>query len=341
MRTMITLRGISPPPRMFEQYCATPRSYAIADVPWPVDDRSIYENALTPVVDGDVAEVSRTLPSNYVTTVRADGTVIIDRLGDASRQVLQANIYPLSRLDWGTEVPWYDGNHIPELIDSQSDIVYPLTLGVPMTPINLAALITDGDGDATPVTADSAYPTGMALFASVASGTPLVAGTFVIPHRATDLTGEYKSFNVTYLIGPLLVPDVVGESLSDAIDDLATAYLNAATVSAYSASVPVGYVISQYPTAGSQVSAFSTISLLISLGPSPGPASIRMRAFALGYIYEQFRNIGDEFEISDPLQYSPYWMTFVDTPPDDWLPALAVFSEYIDREMLEFGRPRS
>lgn len=77
----------------------------------------------------------------------------------------------------------------------------------------------------------------------------------------------------------------------------------------------------------------------IQIIPGPSAATITVRAFALGYIYDQFRNIGDTFSITDPYQYSPYWMTFVDSPPADWLPFLSVFDAYIDREMLEFGRP--
>jgi hypothetical protein len=73
--------------------------------------------------------------------------------------------------------------------------------------------------------------------------------------------------------------------------------------------------------------------------PAPSAASITVRAFALGY-FDIYRNIGDTFVITTPYQYSPYWMAFVDTPPADWTPYLSVFSDFLDREMLEFGRPQ-
>jgi len=74
--------------------------------------------------------------------------------------------------------------------------------------------------------------------------------------------------------------------------------------------------------------------------PPPSIASITVRAFKVGQFANIYRNINDTFVITDPYQYSPYWMAFVDTPPSDWVPYLSPFVELYDREMLEFGRPQ-
>jgi hypothetical protein len=67
--------------------------------------------------------------------------------------------------------------------------------------------------------------------------------------------------------------------------------------------------------------------------------NVRVRAFARGWFNVNVVNIGEEIILTSPRQYSPYWMTFVDTPPDDWLPLLATFDPLADREMMEFGEP--
>lgn len=94
-------------------------------------------------------------------------------------------------------------------------------------------------------------------------------------------------------------------------------------------------------TTQSRIDLYPNIAALASSGGLPPftAAEVGVRAFALGYFANQYRNIDDTFVIVSPYEYSPYWMTFTMQPPSDWTPYLSLFVEHYDREMLEFGRP--
>lgn len=63
-------------------------------------------------------------------------------------------------------------------------------------------------------------------------------------------------------------------------------------------------------------------------------ASVTVRATRPGFVGGYFKNVGDEFEITSPYQYSPYWMDLIDVPPGDW--SLAVFDAVADALRVEF-----
>jgi hypothetical protein len=54
----------------------------------------------------------------------------------------------------------------------------------------------------------------------------------------------------------------------------------------------------------------------------PSIATVAVRAFKTGFFGGQLREVGAVFNITSPFQFSPYWMTLVGSPPDDWLPFL-------------------
>lgn len=73
--------------------------------------------------------------------------------------------------------------------------------------------------------------------------------------------------------------------------------------------------------------------------PGPEIIDVLVRSTALGFFSGLYREIGEEFVISTPQEYSPYWMEFVDPIPASWVSSLSIYLQHIDQEMLEFGRP--
>jgi serine/threonine-protein kinase len=80
--------------------------------------------------------------------------------------------------------------------------------------------------------------------------------------------GSSVRINVSGGPGAVTVPDVVGASADDAAAALQSAGLKAQTTEVPS-DEPRGTVVSQSPTAGSQVARGSTVRLEISSGPAP------------------------------------------------------------------------
>jgi hypothetical protein len=65
----------------------------------------------------------------------------------------------------------------------------------------------------------------------------------------------------------------------------------------------------------------------------PTPAQVTVRAYRLGHFGGLYRVVGEEFEITTPYEYSPYWMTLIDTPPVNWTTLLEPFVPEIDRQI--------
>jgi len=82
------------------------------------------------------------------------------------------------------------------------------------------------------------------------------------------LSGSSVALTISQGPAPVLVPDVVGMTQSDAETAILTANLVVGMVTtANSPTVPAGNVISQNPTGGTSVAEGSSVSLVISLGP--------------------------------------------------------------------------
>ena len=67
----------------------------------------------------------------------------------------------------------------------------------------------------------------------------------------------------------IAVPDVAGLTQADAEAAIAGASLNSSATTAFSDTVPAGFVISQNPAAGTDVASGSVVSLVVSAGPAP------------------------------------------------------------------------
>lgn len=64
------------------------------------------------------------------------------------------------------------------------------------------------------------------------------------------------------------------------------------------------------------------------------PANVLATAFRRGYFGGVIIEVGDSVTLTTPYQYTPYWMTLVGAPPDDWVPLLEVYSQAIDDNIL-------
>jgi hypothetical protein len=64
------------------------------------------------------------------------------------------------------------------------------------------------------------------------------------------------------------------------------------------------------------------------------PATVLVEALRRGFFDDFPRSEGDRFYIESPHEYSPYWMSFVESPPSDWTPLLEVFSDEASRNIV-------
>jgi beta-lactam-binding protein with PASTA domain len=107
-----------------------------------------------------------------------------------------------------------------------------------------------------------------------ASSDKVPAGTVISqdPSAGAKVTVDTK-VRIVVSTGPkqvnVKVPDVVGQTSSAAIQQLATVNLTATPVDTYSPTVPTGKVVAQAPAAGTSVASGTPVALLVSLGPDP------------------------------------------------------------------------
>lgn len=137
-----------------------------------------------------------------------------------------------------------------------------------------ALLAVDADVGETLTYALDQGPAGMTMDANhVIHWTPTAGdvGDHAVVISVTDSVGvaAYQSY-VLAVTGAVTVPDVAGEVQATAVATLEAASLRADPIEAvYSASVPVGTVVSQAPVGGSNVAAGSSVRINVSKGPQP------------------------------------------------------------------------
>jgi len=128
----------------------------------------------------------------------------------------------------------------------------------------------------------------------------------------------------TFTVPNVVNPGGVRQTQAEAIFLLnAAGFLSTPINLAPSLSVPVGYVISQFPTAGTVVSTPSTpVALLVSSGP-PVLTPVWVKAVTQGYYKGIYREIGDIFELDSLSDLSSYLVDQVpgtaDSPVYGWM----------------------
>jgi putative Ig domain-containing protein/PASTA domain-containing protein len=129
-------------------------------------------------------------------------------------------------------------------------------------------------GGVTPYTwSATALPGGLTLnpFTGVISGTAAATGSTVVGIGAVDALGVPGGFAFTLTVTPtVLVPDVVGISLTSARVILQNAGLGSTVSNVRTCDVPAGVVLDQNPLGGGRAAPGSAVRLQVSQRP-PGP----------------------------------------------------------------------
>ena len=156
---------------------------------------------------------------------------------------------------------------------------------------------------------DNAVPAGNVISQSPA------AGTQVTPGSAVDLVVSLGPANVA-------VPNVTGQTQGAAQSAITAAGLTVGNVTQQNDNaVPAGSVISQDPTAGTQVAPGSAVDLVVSLGPvSGGGFSDEFNSNSLGdwSLRHQVEGTAAQYSVLDINQSRPGFLTIVPNQTPGW-----------------------
>jgi len=148
---------------------------------------------------------------------------------------------------------------------------------VPMVTVP-AGLVGSLDADAEAAVIAAGLSVG--VYDSVYDGTIPVNYVVSVDPPSGTLVPIGSTVDFTVSLGPvpptMIVPDVVGMEQAAAQAYLSSvALLTTGTISqAYSSTVAAGYVISQSPAAGTEVTTYSAVDLTVSLGPEPSYVTV-------------------------------------------------------------------
>lgn len=237
---------------------------------------SLQENQTPTTQVGDTFYADYvTTPGGYNVNVAGDGTVTIDTHGDTTRQQFQADIFSVSLGANIGAFTVYINNHAPQLNVQPADVrvlVNNAMTGINFTPTDPLAVAYVIDQDNDPITGQQisgSLPVGVTFAGNILAGTPTAAISNDVSFRFSDPVGEYCNVTINYLadIGTT-VPNVVGLTSVEAANALtaATLLVGSGSSSTYSATVPVGNIISQGTAAGSRTFTGSEVNLVTSLG---------------------------------------------------------------------------
>lgn len=264
----------------------------------PLDGDTVYSGFSDPAIaDGDIQDLPSLTANGNTITPAADGNDVIDS-PDETRDYYDYRIYDVSAGDWmqfvGHPVEG-DGDYGRVWWNNETPVateLAPATLlqDVAMSPITLASFITDDDDSLEDLTLEVSpdsvdpLPTGVSISTedvtvgestlTVASleGTPTAAEeSGVTTLRITDITGAYIETAWEWsVVATSTVPDVDDEGTTEAaaIAAIEAENLVDQVFGGYSATVPVGEVISQDPAAGTVVAEGSVVTITVSLGIS-------------------------------------------------------------------------
>ncbi len=139
------------------------------------------------------------------------------------------------------------------------------TLQAAPVQIGLATTVPDVVGQTQANATAAITGAGLAVGAVTTQGSAVVAAGSVISQSPAAGASVAGGSNVDLVVssGPIVVPDVVGNSQAAATATLTAAGLNVTTTSVPS-EAPVGTVVSQNPAAGSNASAGDTVALAIA-----------------------------------------------------------------------------
>ncbi|MFO1465868.1 MAG: hypothetical protein U1F35_05420 [Steroidobacteraceae bacterium] len=187
----VARRGYAGAPNLPISPPAGKQLVVVAGLPWVPPARSILEDAVPAVVNGDIIVCDQvSTPNGYAITMNADGTFSIATGTDSSRQSFQSDVYRLSTGTYYGAFTTWANNRIPV---ATVGLNLPTWIaGLAITPVDLAGYFSDPEADALGYSlVAGSFPNGVNLVGSVISGVPLTGGAFSATVRVTDITGEY------------------------------------------------------------------------------------------------------------------------------------------------------
>jgi len=311
-----------------------------------VDPDTKYAEASAPsIAAGDVREIPLEFSDGTDITPSTDGNDAFP--WDGRPLYYLGRVYDDSAQGWfaitmpdGSAAPdeYFEvsfGDRIPVREDPELTLLQQLTLNEAMTSVDMADFILDPEATALTFILLSSLPSGMTFNAGVFGGTPNATGTYILDLRAVDAHGGTYDFSYTFLVGRPLAPNLVGLSF-DAAAAIMEKQFFILGASSYTITefYDEGTVLSQDPPADTEVDRFSTISLTLAQAV-PIPVAIRVRANQAGFFNGYQKRVGEEFVLLEPEQYSPYWMTLLDTPPAEWTHRLEDQSAEVQRMIIK------
>ena len=260
---------------------ATGKQHITADVSGGITTESIFYGASPAVATGDIVVIDTHVDSfqegadAYPLTCSVDGLISVDPGLDTSRLDFDYNVYDVSAGDWmnGSPVTSYINNQAPDFVGSDSTFLYKKDTAITANPRE--ADWADAESDAITVTEQDSLPAGLSFGSEQITGTPTAYGETVVTERGTDAIGDYAEHDITIQVGDEL-PDVVNVAQATAVSTIeGTASWTTAIVTAYSATIAVGNVISMSPEAATLVPHNQEVTLTVSLGASTATTSPR------------------------------------------------------------------
>lgn len=249
-----------------------------------VSSTSPLTGASPTIVAGDVWVLDTTSTAGaYTITPDTAGDFVMDVGGDATRQSFAHDVYDVSAGGYYGAGTVYVNNQAPNLIGGEGTGLLNGQIFKKSTDqgtIALSALVEDTEGDSFTFAVQSgALPTSWSLASNGhITGTPTVYGDYTYVIRITDAVGDYLDVTDSAVIGDEM-PDVVDEVQATAITDIEAVANFTVTIpvsTAYSATILLGHVISQDPSAGEYVADDTTVTLTVSLGGVQGGGGLSL-----------------------------------------------------------------
>lgn len=246
------------------------KQFQVFDVPLSGTAVESLVNASPAIADGDIWVVDTvTSPGGYAITLTDDGDFDVDVEGDTARQDFDHDVYDDSLRAYYGSATIYIGNHVPFIIGDPTEVaIYAFDLNSAIDPIDLTVHADDDDGDVLAVDNIDALPGSLAITDGVLEGTSgVVQDIFHVNHSWTDVAGDSAEAIITYIVGDVVVPNVVGLTEAGGLTAIADAYLLGQVTSRVDDSSDPGTILAQDPAADEEVPPNTQIALTVSDGP--------------------------------------------------------------------------
>ena len=246
-----------------------------------------FNSTATPdIAVGDTIRIDENTDGGFALTHGTDCS--LEYSGDGSRQLVEYDIYDTSAAGWMSGGPGLlVFNNQPPSCETPSGIDLILDVGTASSPLDIVESCVDPESDALTCSLTSGtLPTGLSLGGTgncTLSGTPTVeneSGAAVTFTLSDGYGGTATQEYTLYPLDTVTVADCT--TAPTAVADCAAlieadGWLVASATFSCHPTVAVGDVVSQSPTAASEVEPFTEVDLVVSLGTCTTTQKPRMR----------------------------------------------------------------